>query len=75
MKLRRGVTNLLCSCFDLLYLILVIQIFWLRNSYQQIDFEILIMLVYFLFGNFIKLAKKIQELRNNFNIFYQSYEI
>ena len=75
MKLRRRVTNLLCSCFDLLYLILVIQIFWLRNSYQQIDFEILIMLVYFLFGNFIKLAKKIQELRNNFNIFYQSYEI
>ena len=75
MKLRRRVTNLLCSCFDLLYLILVIQIFWLRNSYQQIDFEILITLVYFLFGNFIKLAKKIQELRNNFNIFYQSYEI
>ena len=47
-KLLRRVNNLFCNCFGLLYLILSILMFWLRNLYQQIVLEILITVVYFL---------------------------
>ena len=71
----RRINNLFCSCFDLLYLILFILIFWLRNLYQQTEFEILITLLCFSFGNFIELAKKIQKLRKLLTLFIKVTKI
>ena len=69
-ELLRRINNLFCSRFDLLYLILFILTFWLGNFYQQIVLKILITLVYFFVGNFIKLVKKIPKIVKIFNIIY-----
>ena len=63
---RRRINNLFCSCFDLLYLILFILIFWSRNLYQQIELEILITLVYFFCWKFYKTSKENPEIKKIF---------